>query len=109
MKKNYKILTAFIVMLSFFTINMKSQVSGTVTVNSSAPTGSGNYANFNDLANDLNNNGISGPVVVNVLPGANSGLYNEQVQFYQISGASATNTITINGNGNLMSYNTSSD
>lgn len=109
MKKNYRILTAFIVMLSFFTINMKSQISGTVTVNSSAATGSGNYASFGALASALNSNGINGPLTVNVLTGANSGQYNEQVQFYQITGTSATNTITINGNNNLLYYNTNSN
>lgn len=107
MKKNYRFLTAFIVMLSFFTINMRSQISGVVTINSSAATGSGNYASFGALASALNSNGINGPLTVNVLTGANSGQYNEQVQFYQIPGASATNTITINGNGNLLYYNTS--
>lgn len=104
MKKNYRILNAFIVLLSFYTINMRSQISGTVTVNSSLATGSGNYQTFGALASDLNNNGVNGPLVVNVLTGANSGVYNEQVTINQIAGASATNTITINGNNNLLTY-----
>ncbi|MBL7933976.1 MAG: T9SS type A sorting domain-containing protein [Bacteroidia bacterium] len=108
MKKNYRILTAFIVMLSFFTINMKSQISGTVTVNSSGTTGSGNYASFGALASALNSSGVNGPLVVNVMTGANAGVYNEQIQLSNIPGMSATNNITINGNNNLLTYNANS-
>ena len=35
---------------------------------------------------------------------ANSGPYNEWVQFNDISGSSSTNTITLNGNSNTVSY-----
>ncbi len=101
-------LTAFIVLASFFTINMKSQISGTVTVNSSAATGSGNYQTFNALASALNSGGINGPLLVNVLTGSNSGVYNEQVTINNVSGTSSTNTITINGNNNLLTFSANS-
>ncbi|MBL7930282.1 MAG: T9SS type A sorting domain-containing protein [Bacteroidia bacterium] len=108
MKKNYKCLVGFIVLLSFFTINIKAQISGIVTVNNAAATGGSNYQTFGALASALNTSGINGTLQVNVLTGTNSGVYNEQVSFNQISGMSATNTITINGNGCLLQFNCTS-
>lgn len=46
--------------------------------------------------------GITGPVVFNVV--AASGPYNQQVTIPVISGASAVNTITFNGNGNTLTF-----
>lgn len=60
------------------------------------------YATFNEAANDLNTNGVCGPVVFNV--DAASGPYIEQVELMEITGTSATNTITINGNGATLRY-----
>lgn len=108
MKKNYKRLVGLIVLLSFFTISVKSQISGIVTVNNAAATGGSNYQTFGALASALNTSGINGTLQVNVLTGTNSGVYNEQVSFNQITGASATNTITINGNGCLLQFNCTS-
>jgi hypothetical protein len=81
-------------------ITITPRLGGTFTVNSSQTTGGTNYQSFTDLANDLNNYGVCSPLVVNVAPG--SGPYNEQITFSQISGASATNTIMINGNGDTL-------
>src|SRR5690606_13602369 len=75
-------------------------------LNSALSTGSGNYQTFGDFVNDLTNNGICGPIVLNVVQG--SGPYNEQVDIPQISGSSATNTITINGNGDTLTSGGSS-
>ena len=47
------------------------------------------YATFNDAVSDLENNGVSGPVIFNV----RSGSYNEQVKISTFSGASSTNTV----------------
>ncbi|MFC2101224.1 beta strand repeat-containing protein, partial [Bacteroidota bacterium] len=77
-------------------------ISGTYTLNSALATGGTNFASFNDLATTLST-GICGPVTVNVVSG--SGPYNEQVEFGVIPGTSSTNTVTINGNGETLSYN----
>jgi hypothetical protein len=82
-------------------VSSPSLVSGTYTINASLPTGSGNFQTFADALNSIKC-GINGPVVFNV---ANN-VYNEQVTIPAIAGASATNTITINGNGSTISYNT---
>lgn len=50
--------------------------------------------------------GISGPVVMNITP--NTGPYIEQLVIPNINGASATNTVTFNGNGNTVSFATNS-
>jgi hypothetical protein len=76
-------------------------LSGNYTINNTNPTGGGNFNNFNDAVNAVKC-GISGPVVFNVVAG--SGPYNEHITIPQITGASATNTITFKGNGATLSY-----
>jgi hypothetical protein len=76
-------------------------LSGTYTVDAGSPASGTNFQSLVDLADALNNFGICGPVTVNVAP--NSGPYVGRVEFEEIVGSSATNTITINGNGNLLS------
>jgi gliding motility-associated-like protein len=76
-------------------------VSGTFTINSAQPTGSGNFKSYNDAYAYIKC-GINGAVVFNVAPG--SGSYNEQLIMTPVPGASATNTITFNGNGTVLSY-----
>jgi len=75
--------------------------AGTYTINSAMPTGSGNFQSFTDAANYIKC-GIAGPIVFNVAMG--SGPYTEQVTFPQIGGSSPTNTITINGNGETLTF-----
>lgn len=74
---------------------------GTYTINKALPTGGANFASFNDAYIAMRC-GIAGPVVFNVVSG--SGPYNEQLIMQPIQGASATNTITFNGNGNTISF-----
>jgi gliding motility-associated-like protein len=78
-----------------------AQVSGTFTINSAVATGGSNFQTFSDAAAFLSG-GVNGPVVFNVRAG--SGPYNEQVIMNTISGTSATNTITFNGNGATISF-----
>ncbi|MCC6385295.1 MAG: hypothetical protein IT241_09090, partial [Bacteroidia bacterium] len=78
---------------------------GNYTINSGLPTGGSNFQSFNDFIAAMNC-GIAGAIVVNVAAG--SGPYNEQVEFGEIIGASSVNTITINGNGNVLTYASSS-
>lgn len=74
---------------------------GNYTINSALPTSGSNFQTFNDFKNALDC-GIAGAVVANVVAG--SGPYNEQVEFGEINGTSSINTITINGNGNVLTY-----
>ncbi|MCC5935618.1 MAG: hypothetical protein JJU35_15325, partial [Balneolales bacterium] len=84
------------------TASVSPASSGTFTINSGLATSGTNFQSFTDFANFMNINGICGPVVANVAP--SSGPYNERVQFEEITGASSVNTITINGNGNTLSF-----
>jgi len=51
----------------------------------------GNYATINIAIDSLKSGGVSGPVVFNI----KSGTYNEQVVIPQITGASESNTVTL--------------
>jgi len=68
--------------------------AGTYTINSTTATGGTNFASFTAAVSALNNSGICGPVVFKV----SAGTYTEQVQLNSVVGASATNTITFDGN-----------
>ncbi len=99
---------------SFLVQSRAAQVSGTLTIDANSPASATNFQNFNSLIAYLTSAntrsdagpsnsapfGVSGPLVVDVV--ANSGPYTEQVVFPNITGASATNSITINGNGNTI-------
>jgi len=74
--------------------------SGTFTINNTIPASSTNFQTFGAAVSRIKC-GINGPIVLNVLA---SGSFNEQVILPAIPGTSATNTITINGNGALLSY-----
>ncbi|RYY50026.1 MAG: right-handed parallel beta-helix repeat-containing protein, partial [Chitinophagaceae bacterium] len=80
-------------------VNTGAAVSGTFTINSALPTGGTNFQSFN-AAYDYIKCGIGGPVVFNV--DAASGPYNEQLIMIPVPGASATNTVTFNGNGRTI-------
>ncbi|RYZ56307.1 MAG: hypothetical protein EOP49_00690 [Sphingobacteriales bacterium] len=82
-------------------VNVYPGFSGTFTIDGGAPTGNGNFQSFADAVSAMAC-GIVGPVVFNVVAG--SGPYNEQVVIPQISGTSATNTVTINGNGETIEF-----
>jgi len=62
-----------------------AQLSGEYTVGSG-----GDYATITEVANDLNNSGVDGHVVINI----ETGNYNEQFTLQSIPGTSETNTIT---------------
>ncbi|MDD4214312.1 MAG: lamin tail domain-containing protein [Bacteroidales bacterium] len=62
-----------------------SYLNGTYTIGAGC-----NYADFNSALASLNNCGINGQVIFNVLPG----IYNEQINIPEIPGASSLHTIT---------------
>ena len=76
--------------------------AGVYTINSALPTSGSNFQSFTDAINALSC-GIAGPITFNVANG--SGPYFEQITIPQIFGASATNRITFNGNGQTLSFN----
>ncbi|SVB77401.1 uncharacterized protein METZ01_LOCUS230255, partial [marine metagenome] len=72
-------------------------LSGTYVIGDQGGT---DYSTFTQAASALQSQGVSGPVIFNVL----SGTYTEYVSLNEITGASATNTITFQaGNGNANS------
>ena len=90
---------------------------GTYTINPSLPASSSNYLSFQALINDLRNisrgdggaanylvggAGVQGAITINVASG--SAPFNQQISIPSILGMSATRTITINGNGNTLSF-----
>jgi hypothetical protein len=106
MKKNYKAIKMVVVLIALMTIKMSAQLNGLYTINSGSPSSTSNYTSFTALAADLNSLGVSGAVSVNVV--ANSGPYTEQVTFNSAIGASAANSIAINGNGNTITWSSAS-
>ncbi|MCW3467601.1 right-handed parallel beta-helix repeat-containing protein [Chitinophaga nivalis] len=82
-------------------VNSPLAVSGTFSINKAQPTGGTNFASFGDAYNYMKC-GINGPVIFNVVAG--SGPYVEQLILKPVPGASATNTITFNGNGDTLTY-----
>ncbi len=82
--------------------SVQTSLSGTYTINSANPTAGTNFANFTDFSTALSNFGVCGPITANVVTG--SGPYNERVVFNNVAGTSATNTVTINGNGETLNF-----
>jgi trimeric autotransporter adhesin len=91
----------FTLCLGFACSAIHAQVSGTFTINSAVATGSGNFQTFSAAAASLAG-GVNGPVIFNVQAG--SGPYNEQMVLNNITGTSATNTITFNCNGVTLTF-----
>jgi PKD repeat protein len=93
---------SFAVLLLISSAVKAAPMSGTYTIN---PSG-GNYTTFAAAVSALTTNGVSGAVTFNVA----ATTFNEAVTIPNISGASATNTITFQGQGRGKSIisNTSS-
>src|SRR5690606_14562980 len=72
---------------------------GTYSIDPSQPTSSTNFQSFNAAVSAIGC-GISGPIVFNV---AND-TFNEQVIIPGTIGSTATNTVTFNGNGALLTH-----
>ena len=96
----FKLKTALVFGFMLIAGSTMAQISGTLTINSASATSGSNYKNFTDLESALNSKGVSGAVTINVVKG--SGPYTENFHLNQISGASSTKTITINGNGETL-------
>ena len=86
-------------------LNFRLGLADTITINQTAAPSITNYSSFEDLITDLDEFGVCGPLVVNVVPG--TGPYVEQIQFSSYAGVDSVNTITINGNGNTLTHTAS--
>ncbi len=100
MKKIYGILYLGIL---FSATTLRAQLNGVYTIDNTAPSSATNFTSFTQFASTLNAQGVSGPVTVNV--GLGSGPYSEQIEIIQYAGASATNSVVINGNGRTITFN----
>ena len=77
-------------------------LAGNYTVDPSLPASGTNFQTMNAVAVALQC-GISAPVVFDMAAG---NTFNEQTLFPEVVGASATNTITFNGNGDTVNFAT---
>ena len=73
-----------------------------LTINQNQPASGTNFASMASAAAYLNTTGVTTETVIDVVAG--SGDYAEQLLLNEIPGASATNTVTINGNGNTITH-----
>ncbi|MFZ9755216.1 MAG: hypothetical protein ACO3DK_04200 [Bacteroidia bacterium] len=77
-----------------------AQLSGSsYTINNAAAASSTNFTSWSSFVSALNASGVSGPVKVTVQTDETR---SSQLAFGVISGASSTNTITIDGNGKTL-------
>lgn len=84
------------------TLSLRSGYAGNLFVNQSAAPNDSTFNTFSALGNALMSNGICGPVIVNVVSGQNP--FVEQFMLGEIPGASAVNTVQIEGNANTIQY-----
>jgi hypothetical protein len=77
--------------------SVKASLAGSFTIGAG-----GDYPNINTAVSDLQTSGVCGPVTFNLLTASSP--FTEQVTIPAISGASATNTITFNGNGSTLQF-----
>nr|MCU0423401.1 right-handed parallel beta-helix repeat-containing protein [Bacteroidia bacterium] len=100
--------------LVWFNVLFAVQLSGTYTIDATQPATATNFRNFNSALVFMNSDlprpdggpsnvapfGVSGPVTFNVV--ASSGPYHEQIRIRYVVGSSAINTITFEGNNNII-------
>ena len=78
-------------------------LTGNYTINQTAPASPINFTSFTSAATFLNTAGVAGPVTINVVP-TTSPYTSQQFHLGSIPGASATNTVTIYGNGETLTF-----
>ncbi len=97
-----RVVLSMVVLISSVPFLFGQALNGTYVIG----TG-GNYATVAAAVTALNSNGVSGPVVFNI----KNGTYTGRITINQITGASATNTITFRGEsrtGTILTYSGSS-
>src|SRR5215216_6248213 len=89
-----------------FCYSASAQLNGSYTINSALPTAGNNFQSFNDFADSISTNGVSGNVTATVTPG--SGPYIEQVVFNNIQGSGPAAIVTLEGSGETITALTDS-
>ncbi|MBI1307999.1 MAG: T9SS type A sorting domain-containing protein [Bacteroidetes bacterium] len=116
MTRNYpvKIVVVFLFFLQItFQNSAFAALSGSYTIDAKSGASSTNYKSLNAFVEDLqtgnrtdggpsNGPGVSNAVNATLVSG--SGPYSEQITIGPIAGVSASNTITIDGNGEMISF-----
>lgn len=77
-------------------------LSGTYTIDAGSATAGTNFNSFNDFFATVLNCGLDAATIVNVVSG--SGPYILSADVPAIPGASAINTLTLNGNNNIINH-----
>lgn len=104
-KSLFKILTLSILLTLAGSSELLAQpMSGAYTIDKTQAASATNYTTVQGFFNDLVSKTVSGPVTCTVL----NGPYTEQVSVNSISGVSATNTITVDGNGQTLQFTATS-
>lgn len=101
--KSMGLLGVAMLMLCFSNTSF-AQLSGNLTVDKNSPASATNFTSFQSLFTALSSQGVNGAVTVDV----SNGPYTEQVTANTISGVSSTNTVTINGNNQVLQFTATS-
>jgi hypothetical protein len=83
-------------------LNICIGMAGNYTIDADQLTSATNFTTIQGAVDEMGLCGIAGPVVFDIVAG--SGPYTEQVTIPEILGASVTNTITFNGNGDTLQF-----
>ncbi|MEN8928047.1 MAG: T9SS type A sorting domain-containing protein [Flavobacteriales bacterium] len=85
-----------------FSTSCLAGLSGNYTINPASATGGTNFSSFSDFFNLALNCGLDAATTVDVVAG--TGPYVLNVDVPAIPGASSANTLTLNGNGNVINH-----
>ncbi len=96
LQKAYTVLLPLILLMVTGTTVWAQPLNGTYTIYG---TGA-DYSNLAAAANDLNSRGVSGPVIFKIRPGTWTSSSTSQANIINVSGSSATNTITFEAENN---------
>ena len=91
----------FLLMLLFLAGVANAQLSGSYTIDAASTTSGTNFNNWYDFASTVTSKGVSAAVTVTVKSDVTT---STQTVFGAISGASSTNTITIDGGSKVLIY-----
>ena len=113
MNKNYKFTMSasflkgkFLLMLLFLAGVANAQLSGSYTIDAASTTSGTNFNSWSAFASAVTSSGVSAAVSVTVKSNVTT---TTQSVFGAISGASSTNTITIDGGSFVLSYGGSNE
>ncbi|HEY1045031.1 MAG TPA: PKD domain-containing protein, partial [Bacteroidia bacterium] len=110
MDKNYKIKTTLRTLLAVLFVGLfgtaSAQLSGTYSLDSTLATGGTNFKTWMSFRDTLVKYGVNGALTLNVVTDR---VETVQISLPAITGASATNTITIKGNNKVLQAANSTD